>query len=160
LDADGPEELSLRGLARAAGVSPNAPYRHFKDRQELLSRLAARGFRQLVSRFDERSGLTAMGQAYVDFAVARPEMYRLMFGPPLRDCRIDDPADELGAASKAAFDRLTEAAGSHEAALAYWALTHGWAELLISGLTKIEGAEPPPVGRLLELLREAPEEGA
>src|SRR5262245_65147086 len=83
LEKEGVGGLSLRELARRAGVSHNAPYRHFPDREALLAALAAEGFAMLGSAQREAAaaaGLRGMGEAYVRFALAHPQRFRLMFG--------------------------------------------------------------------------------
>src|SRR5438093_13784981 len=82
LEKEGLGELRLRELARRAGVSHNAPYRHFPDRDALLTALAAEGFEILNS---EMRGQTSrgMGEAYVRFALDNPQRFRLMFGGAL-----------------------------------------------------------------------------
>ncbi len=85
-----PEQLSLRAVARALGVSQTAPYRHFNDKEALLAAIAARGYGELLD--DLRSALgdtdgSAAGQlrrvarAYVDFASREEQLFKLMFGP-------------------------------------------------------------------------------
>src|SRR5687767_15921657 len=81
-------ELSLRELARRAGVSHNAPYKHFADKRELLAAVSAAGFEMLAKRMaraiagrgNAREQLFAMLRAYVDHGVDNPALYRLMFG--------------------------------------------------------------------------------
>ncbi|PZM15772.1 TetR/AcrR family transcriptional regulator [Rhizobium tubonense] len=81
-------EFSLRELARRAGVSHNAPYKHFADKRELLAAVSAVGFEQLARRMaeatkeldDPRKRLAAMARAYVCGGVNNPALYRLMFG--------------------------------------------------------------------------------
>src|SRR6202162_1044903 len=82
-------EFSLRELARRAGVSHNAPYKHFADKRELLAGVSTAGFELLTKRMSERSAaalsnartqLFAMLRAYVDHGVENPALYRLMFG--------------------------------------------------------------------------------
>ncbi len=89
----GVEELSLRALARAVGVSQTAPYRHFNDKSELLAALATRGYQQLLSELEgagRRAGanpvdqMHAFADAYVSYAVANPDLFKLMFGPTLQ----------------------------------------------------------------------------
>lgn len=89
---EGLERLSLRRLARRAGVSHSAPLRHFASLAELLSEVAARGF-ELLSESIEKSGaqlppgagamprLVAAGRAYIDCAIANPSLFALMFRP-------------------------------------------------------------------------------
>ena len=102
------EELSLRALARTIGVSQTAPYRHFADRGELLAAMATRGYRDLVVALknagdavaDPRQQLLAFAHAYVDYAAAHPQLFKLMFGPAVQ------PADnypELREASRETF---------------------------------------------------------
>ncbi len=87
--AEGVEELSLRALARAVGVSQTAPYRHFSDKNELLVALATRGYQQLLIEL-KQAGLQASGpeqqlgafaHTYINYAVRHPDLFRLMFGP-------------------------------------------------------------------------------
>jgi AcrR family transcriptional regulator len=92
--AHGTEKLSLRALAREAGVSATAPYRHFSSKQSLLAALAEDGFLELRGRFDAVAAapqpdleqrLLALGMAYIEFALANPTTYELMFGSVLGD---------------------------------------------------------------------------
>jgi AcrR family transcriptional regulator len=87
------EELSLRALARAAGVSQTAPYRHFSDRNELLSAVSERGYIQLIDRLtatiaiasdDPEHQVKAAAQCYIGFAIENPSLFKLMFGPLLQ----------------------------------------------------------------------------
>ena len=88
LETQGLAALSLRGVARAAGVSPAAPYHHFPDKQTLLNAVAAEGFDALTSAMEKRmatkTGLNARvdasGVGYVTLAVENPALFRLMFG--------------------------------------------------------------------------------
>lgn len=93
LGSDGAEELSLRALARAVGVSQTAPYRHFSDKNELLAALATRGYRKLLAGLEaagRRVGanpvdqLYAFANTYVNYAVSNPDIFKLMFGPALQ----------------------------------------------------------------------------
>ena len=75
--------FTFADAARMAGVSPAAPYRHFPDRESLLAALAAEGFDMLGRSQREAAqerGLRGMGEAYVAFALAHPQRFRLMFG--------------------------------------------------------------------------------
>ena len=92
LRSAGSDSLSLRALARTVGVSQTAPYRHFKDKDELLAALATRGYQSLLHTL-ETAGLTApdcpkqqlydFASSYVDYAADNPELFKLMFGPSL-----------------------------------------------------------------------------
>ena len=81
-------DFSLRELARRAGVSHNAPYKHFADKRELLAAISAEGFELLAKRITDatkrlrnpRARLAAMGRDYVRHGVEKPALYRLMFG--------------------------------------------------------------------------------
>jgi len=88
----GTEGLSLRALAREAGVSATAPYRHFDSRQSLLAALATEGFEELADSMDSEElegdsvrALFEMGRAYVRYARANPVKYQLMFGGAIGD---------------------------------------------------------------------------
>jgi len=89
----GAEDLSLRALARAVGVSQTAPYRHFADKSELLAAMATRGYRELLRalhRAGDASGgcprerLLAFAHAYIDYAAHHPQLFKLMFGPAVQ----------------------------------------------------------------------------
>src|SRR5437868_6787315 len=86
LEAEGPTALSLRAVAREAGVSPAAPYHHFKDKAELLDAVADEGWQMLNAAMgkardeaEPRSKLNALGIAYVCFARENPALYRVMY---------------------------------------------------------------------------------
>src|ERR1041384_987611 len=76
LEKEGVDALSLREVARRAGVSHNAPYRHFPDRDSLLVALVEEGFQMLLDALARRPR-REMGEAYVDFALAHPQRFRL-----------------------------------------------------------------------------------
>src|SRR5947209_18285401 len=79
LEKQGMGALSLRETARRAGVSHNAPYRHFPDREALLAALAAEGYTILGEQLRGKPA-REMGEAYVRFALDQPQRVRLMFG--------------------------------------------------------------------------------
>src|SRR6201982_1230206 len=101
-------EISLRELARRAGVSHNAPYKHFADKRELLAAVSAAGFEALAKRMGDaiaglsnaRAQLFAMGRAYIRHGVENPALYSLMFGGYLSGPDHGRPAIELAAAEK------------------------------------------------------------
>jgi AcrR family transcriptional regulator len=87
LEAEGPSALSLRAVAREAGVSPAAPYHHFKDKGELLEAVAGEGWTLLDSAISKAraeaatpaDALDEIGVAYVCFARENPAIYRVMY---------------------------------------------------------------------------------
>src|SRR5262245_11243232 len=114
LEAEGIEGFSLRGVAKRAGVSHAAPAHHFSDANGLLTGLAAEGYRRFVAAQEARqkvapsdgmSQLVAAGLGYIDFALAHPALFRLMFSSG----RPDHEAPELSAAGAEAFGRLVRA---------------------------------------------------
>lgn len=150
--AEGAEALSLRAVARRAGVSAAAPYRHFADRHDLVAAIAAGGFRRLeralqTARRAAAPGgpaevFLAQGRAYVRFARRHSATYRVMFGP---EPATGPTNPEYQAAAEATFAELTGAlAACQEAglargtdlrtlAVAAWSLVHGLALLLLDG---------------------------
>ena len=160
LEAGAPEALSLRALARRAGVSPRAPYRHFADREALLVALAAKGFEALGDALAAADAtaepgrqLEAQGIAFVRFALAAPERFRLMFGP--RRPAVDD---ELADAKRGAFGLLVGAVERVSGlgddvparAVGYWSLAHGLATLFLDGRVhdEIDGADDEIIRRV------------
>ncbi|WP_336082519.1 TetR/AcrR family transcriptional regulator [Nocardia sp. SSK8] len=136
------EPFSLRAIAREAGVSPTAPYRHFADRDALESALAAQGLRDLkADLLDGRelpSSAADLGDfavAYVEFALHRPALFRLMFGNP-----CDEGDEDRVRAAADIHDLLRFAMGqvfpgidTEALASAGWALAHGLAFLHLDG---------------------------
>ena len=85
----GPDGFTLADACRRAGVTTAAPYKHFRDKQEILEEIVARGFEELTAANAKAvaeggpgtiAGITAMGISYLEFAVAQPAVFRLMFG--------------------------------------------------------------------------------
>ena len=136
------ETFSLRAVARRAGVSPTAPYRHFADRGALESALASQGFRDLKDDLMEgrdlpRSvdDLADFGVAYVDFALRRPALFRLMFGNECDDSS-DERVRESGDLHKLlalALGNVFPGADTDALATASWSLVHGLAFLHLDG---------------------------
>ena len=127
LEKGGPQAVVLRELARRAGVSHNAPYRHFPDRDSVLAALAAEGFEMLGDAL-ERRPRREMGESYVEFALAHPQRFRLMFGGLVKLGQRDQRAYEGLIKS---FADLGE--GAQYAAAAAWAMVHGLSHLLLDG---------------------------
>jgi len=144
----GPRGFTLREAARRAGVSHNAPYRHFRDKEELLAAVAAEGFRELTramlgaaaSQPTALERLSRSGLAYVAFALRRPEHFAVMFDTPFSSADYPECAE----AAKEAFEtlvRFVEACQQDGSlppgdtlrrALAAWSLVHGIAKLAIA----------------------------
>ena len=163
LRTEGSEGLSLRAVARAAGVSQTAPYRHFSDRRELVAAVAEEGFRQLgevmtsaMQRGEGRAGFRQVADAYVRFAHEHEPEYRIMFGPEL--ARHDDlPGLKRTSHSVLAFvrtgiERLQQAgviAPGDPAMMAVstWATLHGLVMLSLDGQAEASGS---PLEKLVE----------
>lgn len=147
---EGAEALTLRAVARLAGVSQAAPYRHFTDKQALLAAVAEEGFRALTAAMQRAAvradsalaRFRALGLAYVEFASAHPAHFRVMFGREAAD-RSAHPS--LRAAAEETFGLLVEAvrecqrtglvrAGDpEELALSAWSIVHGLSALSVDG---------------------------
>ncbi|MFZ5719370.1 MAG: TetR/AcrR family transcriptional regulator [Pseudomonadota bacterium] len=144
LEAEGPTALSLRAVAREAGVSPAAPYHHFKDKAELLDAVAQEGWETLSNLMAEAKSksqglqqLTAMGIAYVCFARDNPALYRVMYDAA-RDKEALPPGmqDDKDSAYCMVRDTMVEHGadpddGTHLelAGAAAWCGAHGLAEM-------------------------------
>lgn len=154
----GPAGINLSEMARRAGVTPAAIYRHYADLQSLIGAVARRGFEEFAARLrgamaagaDGASSLRAMGRAYLAFARERPGAYAAMFSSTVA---YSDP--ELEAAGHKAFEALLSgvagvfsASGldrdhAFQLALKIWSLSHGVATLTQSGrLSAATGADP------------------
>jgi AcrR family transcriptional regulator len=146
LEREGLVGLTLRAAAREAGASHAAPKNHFDDLTGLLSELAAVGFDRFTSQLmasaaaqsTPQARLNAIGRAYVEFAVANPGLFQLMF----RSERLDAARPALRDAVIAAYGVLTDAVAAAypnasgqpgpEVARA-WSMVHGYAVLLLDG---------------------------
>lgn len=138
----GASGFSLRRVARRAGVSHAAPAHHFGGAAGLLAALAALGFRRLIGQQtarqaaaspDARSQLLAAGLGHVDFALAEPALYRLMFGDPGLDAALPELAQTRAAAARHRDDLVGDAGGNLAARAAFFAMAHGLADLMASG---------------------------
>jgi AcrR family transcriptional regulator len=145
----GPQAFTLREVARRAGVSHNAPYRHFRDKDDLLAEVAAQGFDQLTESMKnamakgktaaERLGLA--GRGYVQFALRLPQHILVMFETLVTNERRPEHAE----AAQRAFQTLLHAIVAAQAegglpkgepqlfAIAAWSGVHGLAKLAIGG---------------------------
>lgn len=163
LEAGGdPASLSLREAARRAGVSAMAPYRHFPDKEALLSAVATIGFarlgealRQADGSPDPQEALVGQGVAYVAFACANPSLFRLMFGTALAARRAEPTASGGAYAVMATrVAALEKPATSDDWAMCCWATAHGLASLAVDGQLAYTGEAPSALAdRVLRLLR-------
>lgn len=169
LQEGGGWRFTLRELARRAGVSHAAPYKHFPDKAALLTELALIGFDRLRETLIARSNPASVreqfvvaARAYVGFAIANPALYRLMFGT-----EAGKPADvHLNERALGAFGLLLEMLqdGQDAGALrkrpiqgqaaACWAQIHGIAMLTIDGLLLPEKVGPDALDMALATLLE------
>ena len=137
---EGADDLSLRGVARNVGVSATAVYRHFPDKDALLSAIAEEGFRKLgeaqraafdAARADAASAFKATGAAYVRFALGNPSLFRLMFLRPTASSRQSDAAVFLRLNANALAPTGVD---PKVYALHAWSVAHGLAMLMLDGL--------------------------
>ena len=166
LATKGQHAVTLRAVARAAGVSEAAPYRHFRDKRAMLAAVAAAGFRDLartLRRAAERGrdrdpgSLAAMAQAYVRFAEENPALYRVMLNPTVTGS--DYP--ELGQAAREGFGVLVGTIADFQRggalregapqvlAFVVFALVHGIADLVVERQVPREARAAYPPGRLV-----------
>ncbi len=147
----GPAGFTFAEAARWAGVSPAAPYRHFRDRDELLTDVARRGFDQFEAslarawdegRHDPSTAFDRMGRAYLQFAKSEPAYYSAMFEagiPPDSSPDLRDAAERAFAVLRHATERLVATMPAQNRppvlmmALHIWALSHGIASLFGRG---------------------------
>jgi AcrR family transcriptional regulator len=145
----GPQAFTLREVARRAGVSHNAPYRHFRDKDDLLAAVAAQGFDRLTESMEQAmaKGRTAAerlrlaGRGYVQFALGSPQHILVMFEEP----KLADPRPEHAAPAQRAFQTLLDAIAAAQTegalpkgdpqrfAVVSWSGVHGLAKLAIGG---------------------------
>jgi AcrR family transcriptional regulator len=149
VESGGLAALSLRAVARRAGVSPAAPYHHFPDKQALLDAVAERGFDALTAamteRMDRASGsaarLDASGIGYVAFAVANPALFSLMFSHVGQNPAAGQTLElarqrAYGVLQQAADAASPGAKASPEECLRLWAMVHGIAKLTLEGCVR------------------------
>ena len=152
----GVEKISLRSIARIAGVSQTAPYRHFKDKNHLLIAMAVETHGHIAqamssaiqSETDIKEKLYKIGKAYIQYAQSNPSRYKLIFGPSIQNRKDYDELQEAGLASFGVLiQQVTEAIKvspkyqnypDHEALAEMishnmWCSVHGRSTLLIDG---------------------------
>jgi len=132
-------DLSLRAVARRAGVSHAAPYRHFPNHEALLVELATEGFVELrgeivgaaSAKGAESDRIAKIGAAYMRFVARRPALARLMFGPQLPN---RDSFPDLGTAADSVGTEIGAALNDTALGLAVWAAVHGLAMLILENV--------------------------
>ena len=165
LAQEGVPGLSLRAVARLAGVSHTAPYRHFRNKQALLEALAVQGYQQLVAGCrdamqawpnDPVRQWTEAFLTYLHFVIDQPEVARLMFSGVLK---METSGSELQEASDQAIGGLIRIVGNGREAgvfrgqdtdaltLTSWAAVHGLAILIAGGAFAVLPSEPDAVDR-------------
>jgi AcrR family transcriptional regulator len=164
LETVGARGLSLRHVAELAGLSRQAPYNHFADKEALLAELVHAGFKRLeldvrsVEGFpDKPSALEQAADAYIKFAQCAPSLFRLMFSRELVD-RARFP--EVAAAGSAAYAALVEIIAAfsgkqqrEELSLAAWSLVHGYATLCLESGLEDESLREERAHLFAELIR-------
>lgn len=150
LNSEGVAALSMREVARRAGVTHQAPYHHFSDRQTILAELVFHGFDELARRLasanelaesqGRRAAVQASCMAYVGFALEHPGVFGVMFRPDVCDAARFPQARDAGQRAHGELVRLVSIAHGEIAADAlsqlaslYWAHVHGLACLMIDG---------------------------
>ena len=147
LDEFGPSALSLREVARRAGCTHQAPYHYFANREAILAALVCEGFDELADRLavaheglgdaDLHAVLVASGNAYVEFALRHPGVFRVMFRPDVCDPERFPEVVEAGERARQELARLAKAVmddgAQLEAEVLIWSSVHGLASLLLDG---------------------------
>jgi AcrR family transcriptional regulator len=158
----GPTAFTLREVARRAGVSHNAPYRHFRDRDEVIAAVSTQGYaeltRAMLDAAEEEAGalarLRGAGLAYVNFALRRPEHFTAMFDTPpskpedklcFNPSKMKSKYPQAAEAAEQSFRTLMNfvaacqqegvlpAGDTKQIALLAWSIVHGIAKLGITG---------------------------
>jgi AcrR family transcriptional regulator len=148
------DDLSLREVARAVGVSATAVYRHFPDKQALLFAMSEHGAQQLSAEQRKamdnvkgaKKGFEAAGRAYILFALANPALYRLMMATKSSVDHYDANGNAMGDAMQLLKDCVAGVLPAkaspmkHKvAALHAWSLVHGISMLMLDGLVAPDG---------------------
>ena len=169
LEREGPAALSLRAVAREAGVSPAAPYHHFTDKGDLLDAISGEGWKELGSAVaaarlesaNPRAALSNIGVAYVCFARDNPALYRVMYRGACDRETMPEQAKDADSGWSHVRGALVEAGADPDqarelqlATIAAWCAAHGVAEM--AGFKEFEslkaqlGGERPFVRAVLD----------
>ena len=147
LDESGPSALSMREVARRAGCTHQAPYHYFANREAILAVLVCEGFEELADMLaaaherlgvaDPHAVLTASGNAYVEFALRHPGVFRVMFRPDVCDPERFPEVVQAGERARHELARLAKVmmgdGAQLEAEVLIWSTVHGLASLLLDG---------------------------
>ncbi|MEX1222382.1 MAG: TetR/AcrR family transcriptional regulator [Idiomarina sp.] len=166
---EGMKGLTLRALAKAAGVSATAPYNHFNNKDTLLEALATEGFIQLRKYIDEslrnssaelKAERIALG--YINYALEHRQLFRLMFGNELSQMA---PSDARSNAGRLSFEPIQQAVGEalqqanhqqlnhHATTQGAWSLVHGLATLIIDDKIALPNEPALRQAEILKIIR-------
>jgi AcrR family transcriptional regulator len=169
LSGEGASALTLREVARRAGVTHAAPYRHFADKQALLSAVAEEGFRMLTAEMLERSAplvgnpvgaLQAIGVAYVRFATSQRAHFQVMFSKDIdwarEPCELEETADRCFSVLISAVQACQTVGAIRSGdplipALCSWSMVHGLSEFIANGQFSAMELSVPPVEQLVAI---------
>lgn len=167
---DGIKNLSIRNAAKKIGVSHTAPYRHFKNKEELLVAIAIKGFDILVQDMDKAlskvnpsdlSALVEAGRAYIQFAVSNSNYYRIMFGDTIRNKTGYPDFFKVYDRSFRKLIHIIETGGHKQStdktdleitAIAVWSLLHGYCSLVLDNDTDKDVGSDAQINRILRRL--------
>ncbi|MGW9207575.1 TetR/AcrR family transcriptional regulator [Embleya sp. NPDC055664] len=142
LEGEGPEAVSMRRIAERIGIKAPSLYKHFADKSAVESALIAQAMAELAETLEAAEAasdgsaaggsrlerITALTGAYRAYALAHPDLYRLMSGQPL-----DRAALPSGLEERAAAPLMRAVGGDHDAARAVWGFAHGMVSLELAG---------------------------
>ncbi len=158
IEEAGVQALSMREVARRAGVSHQAPYHHFGDKAAILAALAAEGFAEMAAAMRRAAGrettpqkrVEAIGRAYIRFALARPALFKLMFQSELVAIEAHDKAQSQAMDAFGFLVSLIEEAAGERSPMqrqalvfAAWSLVHGVSTLILEN--RLQQRLPPGV---------------
>ena len=145
----GPDGFTLADACRRAGVTTAAPYKHFRDKQEILEEIVLRGFAELTAANAKAvaeggpgtmAGITAMGISYLNFAVAQPAVFRLMFGHKSELRKVQEVDESGKQCLKHVIEEVATYSRKHghtadaqQVAIRLWTFVHGAASLELDG---------------------------